>query len=80
MAEQQGNAKAKKQLLIREIPTDDWEALERERLRLGLKREPFGRLLLHVAIWGAPKLFERALDDALGTERPIDPALLDEPD
>ena len=67
-----------KQLLIREIPLADWDALERIRLRLRLPRESFARLLLHVALWGAAPLFERTISDALGMEEPLDESLLEE--
>ena len=79
MAEQNGTSKSKRTVTIREVPLDDWDALERERLKLGMAREPFARLLFHLAVWGAPDLFKRSLRSALGSdEPPIDAALLEE--
>ncbi len=64
--------KTLKQLTIRDIPYEDFAALERMRRRLRLPMERFGRLLLHLAAWEAPAIFERALRDALGAEWPSD--------
>lgn len=60
-----------KNFTVRDVPIADHEALERARIKLGMKREAFARALVHRAIWSAAYLFQRDLAEAIGPEVPL---------
>ena len=69
---------AKKNFSVRDIPVEDYNALERMRLRLRMPREQFGRTLIHLVAWNLPGIFHKELGDALGPDRPPDEPVSEE--